>query len=362
MHYMHFSYLFSIKSTIDAPNILLYNLKITNQNDSQTVAYSRQMHITENQVSNFEQFRTGKTRGEHMSASFDSYKNFYYVGKYMNITRAAAALFLSQSTVSRGIQNLEAELGCQLFERTQRGVVFTAEGRVLYDHIARACESIFQGEEQVRRMLHSSSGHIRVGASGFAFAYFVLPTIRIRLDNPSADLDHLRRLLLHRSVFGRYDEGQARHGCLSSASPEELSGNGVEFTPWRLLRRSSLPAASFLSCARLFTLFRAGRVITFASLFRRLRRRTFRQALPRQRIQTDPEFTADSAELLASAPVSLSRAGDRPVPGGVSAGTTGVRGAHVPLSPRTTSISSPQGTAPGAVLERSYGSSKENIR
>ena len=52
-----------------------------------------------------------------MSASFDSYKIFYYVAKYGNITRAASTLFLSQSTVSRSVQSLEAELGCRLFTR-----------------------------------------------------------------------------------------------------------------------------------------------------------------------------------------------------------------------------------------------------
>ena len=41
-----------------------------------------------------------------MSVSYDYYKIFYYVAKYRNITAAANALFLSQPTVSRTIQNL----------------------------------------------------------------------------------------------------------------------------------------------------------------------------------------------------------------------------------------------------------------
>ena len=42
-----------------------------------------------------------------MSASFDTYKIFYYVAKSRNITHAANALFLSQSTVSAHIAALE---------------------------------------------------------------------------------------------------------------------------------------------------------------------------------------------------------------------------------------------------------------
>ena len=42
--------------------------------------------------------------------NFEYYKVFYYVARYGNITTAAKALFLSQSTVSRMIQNLEHDL------------------------------------------------------------------------------------------------------------------------------------------------------------------------------------------------------------------------------------------------------------
>ena len=66
-----------------------------------------------------------------MSASFDSYKIFYFVGKYKNITHAAGALFLSQSTVSRAMQSLESDLGCKLMERSQQGIFLTAEGEML---------------------------------------------------------------------------------------------------------------------------------------------------------------------------------------------------------------------------------------
>ena len=49
-----------------------------------------------------------------MSVNLDSYKTFYYVAKYRNITHAAKALFQTQPTVSRCIAGLEAELGCRL--------------------------------------------------------------------------------------------------------------------------------------------------------------------------------------------------------------------------------------------------------
>lgn len=113
-----------------------------------------------------------------MSASFDSYKIFYYVGKYNNITHAANALFLSQSTVSRSIQSLESDLGCKLFERFQHGVVLTAEGEMLYHHVAKACEQIMLGEEKLKLLHSSSSATIKLGVDNFVFTQFILPVMK----------------------------------------------------------------------------------------------------------------------------------------------------------------------------------------
>ena len=125
-----------------------------------------------------------------MSASFDSYKVFYYVGKYNNITHAANALFLSQSTVSRSIQSLESDLGCKLFERFQHGVVLTAEGEMLYTHIARACEEILLGEDKIKQLHSTEKRVIRLGVDNFVFTQFILPIMKdFQKDFPDVKLE-----------------------------------------------------------------------------------------------------------------------------------------------------------------------------
>lgn len=111
-----------------------------------------------------------------MSASFDAYKIFYFVGRYKNITRTANALFLSQSTISRCIQNLETDLGCRLFTRSQSGVVLTPKGEMLYNHVARACEHIFLGEEKLRQMQRGIRT-IRMNVSEFFLWQFMMPVL-----------------------------------------------------------------------------------------------------------------------------------------------------------------------------------------
>lgn len=57
-----------------------------------------------------------------MYISYDYYRIFYYVAKYGNLSQAAKQLLNNQPNMTRAIKNLEAELGCPLFLRTNRGM------------------------------------------------------------------------------------------------------------------------------------------------------------------------------------------------------------------------------------------------
>ncbi len=50
------------------------------------------------------------------------------IAEYKSFSQAARSLFLSQSALSTAVKELEAELGVQLFIRTNRGTVLTTEG------------------------------------------------------------------------------------------------------------------------------------------------------------------------------------------------------------------------------------------
>jgi transcriptional regulator, LysR family len=58
-----------------------------------------------------------------------------------SFTRAAEVLTMSQSAVSRAVQELERQLGTVLLERRSRGVAPTVAGTILGDHARR----IFMG-------------------------------------------------------------------------------------------------------------------------------------------------------------------------------------------------------------------------
>ncbi len=110
-----------------------------------------------------------------MAVNFESYKTFYYVAKYRNITYAAKALFQTQPTVSRCIAGLETELGCRLFVRSKKGVSLTPEAQLLYRHISAACEEIFLAEQQLVRQKNLKEGLVRIGASEMTLHHCLLP-------------------------------------------------------------------------------------------------------------------------------------------------------------------------------------------
>ena len=80
-----------------------------------------------------------------MDISFDYYKVFYEVARCQNITQAALNLCLTQPTVTKYIHNLEDMLQCKLFNRSQKGVTLTDEGRILFRQINRPCQQMGRG-------------------------------------------------------------------------------------------------------------------------------------------------------------------------------------------------------------------------
>ena len=110
--------------------------------------------------------------------NYDYYRIFYYVAKYGNISQAAKMLMNNQPNLTRSIKNLEGELGCTLFVRSNRGMKLTPEGEKLYSHIRIALEHIEAGEEEISRSKNLEGGAIYVSASEVALNCCILPILK----------------------------------------------------------------------------------------------------------------------------------------------------------------------------------------
>lgn len=88
---------------------------------------------------------------------------FLSVAETLNFTEAANRLFIAQSSLSRNISHLEAELGMTLFTRTKKYVRLTPSGTVLYAEFSKL---LLMGEHALEKARYAElgeTGSLRLG-------------------------------------------------------------------------------------------------------------------------------------------------------------------------------------------------------
>lgn len=80
-----------------------------------------------------------------------------------NLLRAARALNMTQSAVTKALQDAEAQMGVRLFERTNRGVVPTTFGTSLAAHARLILAQIGKAEQELADLRDGSAGQVAIG-------------------------------------------------------------------------------------------------------------------------------------------------------------------------------------------------------
>ncbi|MBV9389305.1 MAG: LysR family transcriptional regulator [Chroococcidiopsidaceae cyanobacterium CP_BM_ER_R8_30] len=101
---------------------------------------------------------------------------FIAVAEELHFSRAAARLHIAQPPLSQQIQNLEAELGVKLFERTKRQVQLTAAGQLFLEHSYQVLAQIEQAVQSAQRVGRGEVGQLVIGFVGGA-TYGIFPDI-----------------------------------------------------------------------------------------------------------------------------------------------------------------------------------------
>ena len=129
------------------------------------------------------------------------------LAQHLNFTRAAQSCFVTQSTLSAGLKELEAVLGAQLVERDRQTVLMTATGSEVAERaraiIAAACDLVERAAQTPQPM----SGALRLGVIP-TVAPFLLPPALLRLRERYPDLRLALREDLTANLLQRLDDGQ----------------------------------------------------------------------------------------------------------------------------------------------------------
>lgn len=98
-------------------------------------------------------------------------RQFVAVVETSSVSKAAAALHLTQPALTRSIKALEYTLKTQLLERLPRGVIPTDAGKNLYDYAKLILNETDRAKREIISIANGFQGHISIGcASLFANA------------------------------------------------------------------------------------------------------------------------------------------------------------------------------------------------
>jgi len=135
---------------------------------------------------------------------------FQMASRLKNITRAAERLRVSQPNITVAIKKLEAELGIQLFDRSQKQLALTPEGAVFLNRIELALRNIQDAILEVNDYKQLQKGTIKIGIPSMIGAY-LFPRI----------FSSFQRRYSHLDIY-LYEEG-------SMAIREQLERDELDF-------------------------------------------------------------------------------------------------------------------------------------
>lgn len=97
---------------------------------------------------------------------------FSAVAEQGGFTRAAEQLHMAQPAVSIAVRKLEQELDLLLFQRLERGIQLTPEGRALYRHAERILQTVSEAQLEMDELRGLHKGEVRVGIPSMLGSYY----------------------------------------------------------------------------------------------------------------------------------------------------------------------------------------------
>ena len=102
---------------------------------------------------------------------------FAAVADALNFTKAAEKLRVAQPALSRQVQDLEDEIGVDLFQRSPRGVTLTAEGKLFLDEAQKIIALADEAIAKTRALARGELGELHIGYAPSPTAELLPPAL-----------------------------------------------------------------------------------------------------------------------------------------------------------------------------------------
>lgn len=159
---------------------------------------------------------------------FKHIEYFIETCRHNSMSKAAEELFISQQALSRCIANMEAELGCKLFQRTVKGITLTEDGTYFHSIFAPQVEQFHQSLADT--LAHFESRPVRLPFCCAPLIFRCLdPDLLFSFQEQYPNIT-LELLELSDTECDAYVEADPTHlGLL--AIPENRHGERLPYTP-----------------------------------------------------------------------------------------------------------------------------------
>ena len=169
---------------------------------------------------------------------------FVEVAKQLSFTKAAAALHVSQPSISKAIQNFEAELGVPLFYRSSKQLELTDAGQAVLINSMQVLESFQNLRSELTDLMQLKKGQIRIGIPPIVGAEFFSKLISVyKEQNPYIEI--LLTEVGTKRIREEIETGELDIGlvCSATSSNENLETICFLKDPLQLIVHESHPLA-----------------------------------------------------------------------------------------------------------------------
>ena len=147
---------------------------------------------------------------------------FEKTSELLNFTEAAKALFISQSTLSQQIKQLESELGVLLFDRVGKRIVLTEAGSSFLPYARNAIRDADSGKQIIRDLQGLETGSLHIGVT-YSLSTILTKALKkfsgkypnIKIEITFATSDELMEMLDNNKMdfILSFESGSSDEGC-----------------------------------------------------------------------------------------------------------------------------------------------------
>ena len=138
-------------------------------------------------------------------------RHFIAVAETGSISAAAQAVFISQSTLTLAIQQLEEEIGVSLFNRHAKGMSLTHQGHQFLRQAHLILATVDNAKRSLQQSTDQVAGHLTIGVTSLVAGYYLADLItRFQRAYPNVQVrvvEDERPYIEHLLVSGEIDVG-----------------------------------------------------------------------------------------------------------------------------------------------------------